>query len=69
MTDEATGAQRDPALARTLVADAFRLYRPYPLLLAFTALATALLYFDLVARQGTWSPGAELGNVGPEDAR
>jgi hypothetical protein len=37
--------------------------------LAFTALATALLYFDLVARQGTGSPGAELGNVGPEDAR
>jgi hypothetical protein len=37
--------------------------------LAFTALATALLYFDLAARQGTASPQRELGDIEPEDAQ
>jgi hypothetical protein len=37
--------------------------------LAFTALATALLYFDLAARQGTELPQAGLGDVGPGDAQ
>ncbi len=33
--------------------------------LAFTALATALLYFDLAARQAR-SPRPELGDIGPQ---
>jgi hypothetical protein len=37
--------------------------------LAFTALATALLYFDLAARQETGSPQRELGDVGPPPGR
>jgi hypothetical protein len=36
--------------------------------LAFTALATALLYFDLAARQEAASPEQELGDVEPQDA-
>jgi hypothetical protein len=37
--------------------------------LAFAALATALLYFDLAARQDIGSPQRELGDVEPEGAQ